>query len=186
MLYIWDGGVSVGAHEKGKIIDVVNALNGDGAFAPTRAGKIPATSLVELCFSGKYNKKEMMDLITKNGGLTSHLGTSDAREVEALIEKGDAYAKIVYDAMIYQIAKDIGAYSIPLKGNIDGIIITGGMAHSDYIVNELKRYISFLGKVIVIPGEEEMQALSNGALRVLTGEEKAREYTAEPVWKPHF
>lgn len=176
------GGISVGAHKKGKIIDVNNALNGDGPFAPTRSGSIPATDLIEMCYSGKYTKNEMKDKITKTGGLVSLLGTSDAREVQEMIKKGNKFAKLVYDAMIYQIAKTIGAYSIILKGKIDAIIITGGIANDKKVVEKLKDYVSFIGKIVVIPGEEEMEALANGTLRILRNEEKALEYTGIPVW----
>ena len=158
-------------------VDVNNALNGDGPFAPTRSGSIPAISLVEMCYSGKYTEKEMRDLITKEGGLVSLLGTSDAREVQEMINNGDKFAKLVYDAMIYQVAKAVGAYSIPLRGQIDAIILTGGIANDKYLVKTLEGYISFLGEIVVMPGEEEMEALANGALRVLRGEEEALEYT---------
>ena len=171
------GGISVGAHRKGRVVDVNNALNGDGPFAPTRSGSIPAISLVEMCYSGKYTEKEMRDLITKEGGLVSLLGTSDAREVQEMINNGDKFAKLVYDAMIYQVAKAVGAYSIPLRGQIDAIILTGGIANDKYLVKTLEGYISFLGEIVVMPGEEEMEALANGALRVLRGEEEALEYT---------
>ena len=175
------GGISVGAHKNGKIIEVNNALNGDGPFAPTRSGKVPAIDLIEMCFSGKYSEEELKELITKKGGLVSHLGTSDARDVVKMIAEGNEYAKLVYDAMIYQVAKEIGAQSVVLKGKVDAIILTGGMAYDEYFIKTLKEYISFIGKVVIIPGEEEMQALSNGVLRVLNGEEKAQEYTGVPV-----
>lgn len=176
------GGISVGAHKNGKIVDVNNALNGDGPFAPTRSGSIPAIDLIKMCYSGKYTEKEMKEMITKNGGLVSLLGTSDVREVKQMIENGNKLAKLVYDAMIYNIAKAIGAYSVSLKGKVDAIIITGGIAHNNDLVDQLKDYTSFIGKIVVVPGEEEMQALANGALRVLKGEEQALEYTGIPVW----
>ena len=175
------GGISVGAHKNGKIIEVNNALNGDGPSAPTRSGKVPAIDLIEMCFSGKYSEEELKELITKKGGLVSHLGTSDARDVVKMIAEGNEYAKLVYDAMIYQVAKEIGAQSVVLKGKVDAIILTGGMAYDEYFIKTLKEYISFIGKAVIIPGEEEMQALSNGVLRVLNGEEKAQEYTGVPV-----
>jgi len=177
------GGISVGAHKNGKVIDVNNGLNGEGPFAPTRSGKVLATDLIDMCFSGKYTENEIKELITKKGGLISHLDTSDARDVVKMISEGNKYAKLVYDAMIYQVAKEVGAQSVVLKGEIDAIILTGGIAYEEYFVKELKEYIEFLGKIIIIPGEEEMQALANGVLRVLNGEEEAQEYTGIPVNK---
>ena len=176
------GGISVGAHRKGKVIDVNNALNGDGPFAPTRSGKIPVIDIIDMCYSGKYTKEEMIELITKKGGFVSHLGTSDARDVKKMIEQGEKYAKLVYDAMIYQVAKEVGACGAVLKGKIDGIILTGGIANDQYFVNSLKDYIEYMGEIAVFPGEEEMEALSNGALRVLRNEEEALEYTGKPVY----
>lgn len=177
------GGISVGAHKKGKIIDVNNGLNGDGPFAPTRSGSIPAVDLIEMCYSGKYTKEEMKEIITKNGGLVSLLGTSDVREVKKMIEEGNEFAKLVYEAMIYNVAKAIGTYSVPLKGKVDAIILTGGIAHNNDLVDMIKDHVSFIGKVVVMPGEEEMEALANGALRVLRGEEEALIYTGIPVWE---
>ena len=177
------GGISVGAHKNGKVIDVNNGLNGEGPFAPTRSGKVLATDLIDMCFSGKYTENEIKELITKKGGLISHLDTSDARDVVKMISEGNKYAKLVYDAMIYQVAKEVGAQSVVLKGKIDAIILTGGIAYEEYFVKGLKEYIEFLGKIIIIPGEEEMQALANGVLRVLNGEEEAQEYTGIPVNK---
>ena len=148
--------------------------------APIFAAPVSGTTLN---MGGKYTEKEMKELITKKGGLVSLLGTSDARDVDAMIEKGDKEAKLVYDAMIYQVAKAIGAYSVILKGKVDAIILTGGIARDEYVVEGLKDYVSYLGKIVVIPGEKEMDALANGALRVLRGEEEALEYTGIPVWQ---
>ena len=153
-------GITVGVHKKGKVVDVNNALNGDGPFTTNRAGSVVATNLIDLCFSGKYSKEDLYNLITKKGGLISHLGTNDVREVIQMIENGNKYAEIVLNAMIYQIAKQIGGMSINFGGNIDGIILTGAIAKSDYFISILKKYISFLGKIIVIPGEKEMEALA--------------------------
>ena len=177
------GGISVGAHKKGRIVDVNNAADGEGPFSPTRSGSVALMPVIEMCYDGKHSKEEMKQLVSKKGGLVSLLGTSDAREVGAMIAKGDKEAKLVYDAMIYQIAKAIGSYSVILKGKIDAIILTGGIARDEYVVNGLKDYVSFLGEVVVIPGEKEMEALANGALRVLRGEEEALEYTGVPVWQ---
>lgn len=174
-------GITIGAHKKGQVVDVNNALEGDGAFTTNRTGSVTATNLIDLCFSGKYTKDELYNLVTKSGGLISLLGTNDIREVVSMIEKGNEYAKLVLDAMIYQIGKQVGAMSINFGKNLDGIILTGAIAYSDYFISRLKNYIEFLGKVIVIPGEKEMQALANGTLRVLNNDEKPLTYTGIPV-----
>jgi len=170
------GGISIGAHKKGKVIDVNNALNGDGPFAPERAGGLPTQDLVDLCFSGKYTFEEMKKKLAGNGGLVSHLGTNDAREVEKRIENGDKKAKLVYEAMAYQISKTIGEMAAALKGEIDAIVITGGIAYSKMLTDWIVERISFLGKVLIYPGEDEMEALNEGALRVLRKEEEAKIY----------
>lgn len=170
------GGVSVGAHEKGQVIDVANALDGEGPFSPERAGGLPVGSLAELCFSGKYTHAEVKKMITGKGGIVAYLGTNDAREVEAMIEKGDEKAKLIYEAMAYQVAKEIGACAAVLKGKIDAIVVTGGIAYSKMMVEWIKERVSFLGEIKVYPGEDEMIALAQGGLRVLTGEEQAKEY----------
>ena len=177
------GGVSVGAHRKGKICCVNDAVNGDGPMAPTRAGWLPATDLVELCFSGKYTQKELYDRVVKSGGLADHLGTSDAREIMARIEGGDRYAKLVYDAFIRQIAKAVGGCAAALEGKVDGIILTGGIAHDKYLVGELTRYIGWIAPISVQAGEFEMEALAAGAIRALKGEEEVRQYTGVPVFE---
>ena len=174
-------GLTIGAHKHGKVIDVNNALNGDGPFTTGRTGSVVATDLIDLCYSGNYTKKEMYDLVTKKGGLTSLLGTNDVRKVLKQIENGDAKSKLVLDSMIYQISKQIGAMSINFDGKLDARLLIGAMANSDYITNKIKGYVSYLADVIVMPGELEMKALSNGVLRVLNNEEQAQEYTAEPT-----
>ncbi|MEO0095156.1 MAG: butyrate kinase [candidate division WOR-3 bacterium] len=169
-------GITVAAHLKGKQVDSSNA-NEDGPFSPQRTGALPTIPLVELCFSGKYSESEMKKKLLREGGLLSYLGTDDIQEVEKKIARGDKYAEQVYNAMIYQIAKEVGAYSVVLKGKIDAIIITGGIAHSEKFVNTLKSWIEFLcPKFFVYPGEGEMEALALGVLRVLIGEETAKEY----------
>ena len=177
------GGVTVGAHRKGKICCVNDAVNGDGPMAPTRAGWLPATDLVELCFSGTYTQKELYDRIVKSGGLADHLGTSDAREIVERIGNGDKYAKLVYDAFIRQIAKAVGGCAAALEGKVDGIILTGGIAHDKYLVSELTRYISWIAPISVQAGEFEMEALAAGAIRALKGEEEVRQYTGVPVFE---
>ena len=176
------GGISVTAHQKGKMIDSSDAINGEGPMAPTRAGTIPAVSIVKMCFSGKYTEREMYDRITKNGGLVDHLGVSDVREVVALIDSGNQYAKLVLDAMIYQIGKHIGAYAAAMSGQVDAILLTGGIAHSKYLAEKLTAMVKFLAPVEVYAGEFELEALAAGAIRVLSGEEEPKLYTGIPVW----
>lgn len=168
------GGISIGAHEKGKVIDVNNVIDGDGPMAPTRAGSIPVEGVIDLCFSGKYTRTELKEYISQRAGLTDYLGTSDVRDVQEMMEQGNEQAKMLYEAMAYQICKNVGAMATVLKGKIDAIVVTGGVAYSKQFIRLLKERIDFLGEVIVIPGEEEMLALAEGALRVLTGEEEAK------------
>ena len=170
------GGISVAAHKKGRTVDVNNALNGDGPFAPERAGGLPTISLVDLCVSGKYTYEEMKKLLAGKGGLVSHLGTNNAIEVEERIEKGDEYAKLVYEAMAYQVAKTVGEMAAVLKGEVDAIILTGGLARSKMLTDWIKERTSFIAPVLLYPGEDEMRALAEGALRVLKGEEKEKIY----------
>lgn len=177
------GGISIAAHNHGKMIDSNDNVNGDGPMTPNRSGFVPAKPLIKLCFSGKYTEKELNGLINKNGGFLSWLGTDDARIIKRQIENGDKKAKIVYDAMIYQIAKQIGAMYVSLKCNCSAIILTGGIANDEYLVKNLKKYIGKLSKVVVMPGEFELEALSAGALRVLMGLESPKSYTGEPVFK---
>lgn len=176
------GGVTVGAHEKGRMFCVNDGINGDGPMAPTRAGWLPATSLVKMCFSGNYTESEIMNRITKKGGLTDHLGTADAREIVARIENGDKYAELIYNAFIYQIAKAVGGCAAALKGKVDAIILTGGIAYDTYLTSRLKEYISWIAPVIDSPGELEMEGLASGAIRALEGTEEVKEYTGIPVW----
>jgi butyrate kinase len=170
------GGISVGVHCKGKVIDVNNALNGEGPFTPERSGGVPVGALVELCFSGKFTKDEIMKKIKGKGGLVAYLNTNDVREVLNRIKQGDKKAKLILEAMAYQVAKEIGAGVTVLKGQIDAIILTGGIAYANEFINMVKDRISFLSLVMIYPGEEEMLALCNGALRVLKGEEVEKIY----------
>lgn len=170
------GGVSIGAHMQGKVVDVNNAIDGDGPMAPTRAGAVPVDGVVELCFSGKHTKKEIIEFVSQKAGLSAYLGTSDVRDVQDMIEKGDKEAELLYNAMAYQISKTVGAMATVLKGKVDGIIITGGVAYSNQFVRLLKERIDFIAEVIVAPGEDEMLALAEGALRVLNKEEEAIIY----------
>lgn len=173
------GGISVGAHERGRVIDVNNALNGDGPFAPERAGSLPAIGLVKLCFSGTYSQQEVMKLLAGKGGLVSHLGTNNARTVEQMISAGDEYARLVYEAMAYTVAKTVGEMATVLKGKVDAIILTGGMAHSELLVGQIAQRVQFIAPVKVYPGEDEMRALALGVLRVLDGTVPARTYSPE-------
>lgn len=170
------GGVSVAAIEKGRVVDVNDALLGMGPFSPDRAGALPIGPLVKLAFSGKYTEKELLNKLSRESGLKAYLGEADLREVEKRIDNNDIEAQKYYDAMIYQIAKEIGAIAAVFKGEFDAVILTGGMANSERLVNKLKSFISFLGKVIVVPGQFEMEALAAGTLRALKGEETPKDY----------
>lgn len=170
------GGVSVGAHKNGKVVDVYNALDGEGAFSPERAGAVPPGDLLKLCYSGKYTEKELYKKLVGGGGFNSYLGTNDARIVEKKVAEGDEYAKLVHDAFHYQVAKDIGAMSTVLEGKVDQIILTGGIAYSKTTCEELKKRAGHIAPFTVYPGEDELLALCQGGLRVITGEEKALEY----------
>jgi len=170
------GGISVAAVEGGKVIDVNDALLGMGPFSPDRAGALPIGALVQLCYSGKHTEKELLNKLSRESGLKAYLGEADVRKVEAMIEAGDEKAELYYQAMIYQIAKEVGAVAVVLKGNYEGIVLTGGIAKSHRLTGILKDYISFLGEVIVVPGEFEMEALASGAKRVLDGKEIPKEY----------
>lgn len=173
------GGISVGAHHLGRVIDVNNALNGDGPFAPERAGSLPAVGLVKLCFSGVYSQPDVMKLLAGKGGLVSHLGTNDARTVEKMIDQGDEHALLVYTAMAYTVAKTIGEMATVLKGEVDAIVMTGGMARSQLLVDEITKRVQFIAPVRLYPGEDEMKALALGVLRVLDGSSPAGVYRAE-------
>ena len=170
------GGISVGAHRKGKVIDVNNALNGDGPFSPERTGTLPVGQLAEICFSGKYSHEDVKKMIKGNGGLVAYLGTNDAYEVEMMVRNGNEEAKLIQDALSYQVAKEIGAQSVVLKGQVDGILLTGGMAHNPMVVEYIRERVGFLANVSAYPGEDEMKALAVNGLRVLKGEEKPKVY----------
>jgi len=170
------GGISISAHRKGRIIDTMNGLNGEGAMAATRSGALPAAGFLNLCFSGEYTRDEIYALITKNGGLVDHLGTGDLRKVKKMIDGGDDYALLVYRTLIYQIGKTIGAYAAVLCGKLDRIILTGGLANDAGLVKGVTEMVEFIAEVEVYPGELELEALAAGALRVLNGEEVAKVY----------
>ena len=170
------GGVSVGAHEKGRVIDVFNALDGDGAFSPERAGGAPVGALIKMCFSGEYTEKEVYKKIVGGGGFNAYLGTNDMREVGKMVDDGDAHAKEVRDAFILQVCKNIGSMSCVLKGKVDQIIVTGGIAYNKTVVEEMEERAGFIAPFTVYPGEDELLALTQGALRVMNGEEEAMVY----------
>ena len=170
------GGVSVGAHEKGRVIDVFNALDGDGAFSPERAGAVPSGALIKMCFSGQYTEKEVYKKIVGNGGFNAYVGTNDMRDVEKMVQNGDKKAEEVREAFIMQVAKNIGSMACVLKGKVDQIIITGGIAYDKVVVAGLTERAGFIAPITVYPGEDELLALAQGALRVMNGEEKAMEY----------
>lgn len=170
------GGISVAAHEHGRAIDANNALDGEGPFSPERAGSLPAADLIRLCFSGKYTEEQLLKRIAGQAGLTAHLGTNNMRDILNRIKQGDEQAQLLVDAMLYHTAKQIAAEGAVLCGQIDAILLTGGMAHSDYIVGELRRRIGFLAPVYCFPGEDEMEALALNALSVLQGKRQANEY----------
>lgn len=170
------GGISVGAHCLGKVIDVNNALDGEGPFTPERTGTIPVGQLIKMCYSGKYTLEEMKKKITGKGGLVSYFNTNDVRKVLEMANGLDSYAKLIIDAMCYQIAKEIGKYSVVLYGKVDSIILTGGIAHSKEIVKNIEDRVKFISKVVVYPGEDEMLALAEGGYRALNGYEEVKIY----------
>ncbi|MDR2528635.1 MAG: butyrate kinase [Synergistaceae bacterium] len=170
------GGVSVGAHEKGRVIDVNNALDGEGPMSPERSGSLPVGGLATLCFSGKYTLREIQKKINGQGGLVAHLGTNDLREVEKRVAARDHQAALVFEALTYQISKEIGSCAAVLKGVVDAVVLTGGLAFSDALCARITDRVSFIAPVLRYPGEDEMQALAEGVLRVLTGEESPLEY----------
>ncbi|WP_160244887.1 butyrate kinase [Bacillus subtilis] len=173
------GGITIGVHDCGRVVDVNNGLHGEGPFSPERAGTVPAGDLVDLCFSGEYTKEEIMKKLVGTGGLLGYLGTNDAVKVEQMIQGGDEKARFIYDAMAYQVAKEIGAASAALKGEVEAIVLTGGLAYGKSFVSAIRSYIDWISDVLVYPGENELQSLAQGALRVLLGEEQSKQYRIE-------
>jgi butyrate kinase len=170
------GGVSVGAHLNGRIVDVFNALDGDGAFSPERAGAVPSGALIKMCFSGQYTEKEVYSKIVGKGGFNAYLGTNDMREVNKMVNEGNEKAAEARAAFVYQVAKDMGSMACVLDGKVDQIIVTGGIAYNTDVVETLKEKAGWIAPFTVYPGEDELLALAQGAIRVLTGEEKAMSY----------
>lgn len=172
------GGISISPVEEGRIIDANNA-NDAGPFSPERAGSLPVGALVKLCYSGKYTQAEIKKMTVGKAGLVGYLGTNDARDVIKMIENGDKKAELIFDAMTYQIAKEIGAVATVLKGKVDAIILTGGIAYSNLLCEKISKRVQFIAPVKVYPGEDEMLALAEGTQRVLNGEEQAKIYENE-------
>ena len=170
------GGISVAAHQKGRVIDANQALDGDGPFTPERSGTLPAGDLARLCFSGKYPLDYVMKMIKGKGGMIAYLGTNDAYEAGLKAENGDKKTILILNAMAYQIAKEIGAMGAVMKGNVDAIILTGGIAHNSMIVDYIKTMVAHIAKVVVYPGEDEMEALVMNALMVMKGEVECKVY----------
>lgn len=174
------GGISIGAHKQGKVIDVNNALDGDGPFSPERSGTLPLCSFIDLCFSGKYTRDEMKKNLKGKGGLVSYLGINDAVEIQKRIRNGDKEAELYYKGMIYQISKWIGKMSAPLKGTIDGIVLTGGLAYdNDHVVKWISDHVGFLARIFVYPGGDEEEALAYAALGALNGKRRIKSYAEE-------
>jgi len=170
------GGISVGCHSRGKVVEVNNALDGEGPFSPERAGTVQAMQFCDLILEQNWGRDKIAKALAGQGGLVAHLGTSDAREVEKRISGGDTRAALVYEAMIYQIARCIAAAATPVCGNVDYIVLTGGIAYSKTLTEKIEKYVKFIAPVVILPGEDELKALAEGAYRVLTGQEAAKEY----------
>lgn len=173
------GGISVGCHQRGRVVEVNNALDGEGPFSPERAGTVPAGQFANIILKEGLPLEDIARLLAGKGGLVAYLGINDARQIERrIIEENDNEAKLIYDAMIYHTARYIAAAAVPVCGKVDTIILTGGIAYSKYVTDKLQEYVSFIAPVTIIPGEDELKALAEGAYRVLTGEEQAKEYQA--------
>ena len=170
------GGISIAAHRQGKVVDVNQGLDGYGPFSPERSGTLDAGQLVKMCFSGRFSETEIKQMIVGNGGLMAHLGTNEVQKAVQMIDSGDEHAKLVMQAMAYQVSKEIGAMFTVLRGDVDAVILTGGIAHSQFVVDYIQRMIGGFVKVVIYPGEDEMEALAMSGLRILKGEQ-CKEYT---------
>lgn len=177
------GGLSVACHNHGRMVDTNDVLEGSGPFAPNRSGDVPVKPVVKLAFSGEHDKKEMDGVVGKTGGLVGLCGTDDARVIGKRIEEGDEWAKVVYDAMAYQVAKNIGAFAATLKGHVDGIVLTGGVSNDPYFTGYIIERVGWIAPVKVYGGDFEMDALASGAIRALDGVEDVMTFTGEPSWK---
>lgn len=176
------GGISVAAHKRGRMIDGTDVVEGEGPMAPTRAGAVPAAPLIRMCYSGQFSEKEMLAKCTRNGGLVDLAGTADALEISTRAKQGDRYAKLIWDAMIYQINKAIGSMAAVLKGDVDGILLGGGMVYNEDLVAQITEACSFIAPIYAYPGEFEMEAMASGAIRVLEGRESVKKYTGVAAW----
>ena len=171
------GGISVAAHDHGRAVDANNALDGEGPFSPERAGSLPAADLIRLCFSGKYTEKQLLKRIAGKAGLNAHLGTADVKEIETRIrDYGDTHAELILNAMVYHIAKNICGLGAVLNGKVDAILLTGGLARSEFVISRLRQRIEWVAPVYCFPGEDEMEALAQNALAVLRGQLQVSEY----------
>ena len=170
------GGISVGAHKKGRVVECANALDGEGPFSPERSGGLPVGSLVKLCYSGEYTYDQVKKMITGKGGMVSYLGTNDGREVSKKIANNDENASLTYEAMAYQVSKEVGAVAAVLHGKVDGILLTGGLAFDSMFTDWISERVKFIADVHIYPGEDELEALAEGGLRLLIGEEEAKVY----------
>lgn len=178
------GGITVSAHRKGRVIDTTNALDGCGPFSPERSGSLPPGPLVRLCFSGKYTEEELIRMVHGKGGLMAHLGITSVPDVLERVDNGDLHATLVLRAMVYSVCKEIGAMAAALKGDIDAILLTGGMAHSRRITDFMAEHISFIAPIFVYPGEDELKSLAENALAVINGEQQVKEYNSEAPEDP--
>lgn len=178
------GGITVSAHRKGRVIDTTNALDGSGPFSPERSGSLPPGPLIRLCFSGKYTEQQLMRMVHGAGGLMAHLGITSVPEVLKRIDDGDLHATLILRAMVYSVAKEIGAMSIALKGDVDAILLTGGMAHSQRITDFVAEHVDFIAPIFVYPGEDELLTLAENALAVLNGQREVHEYQSEESEDP--
>jgi butyrate kinase len=170
------GGISVGAHRMGRVIDVNNALNGDGPFSPERSGGLPSGQLIDLCFSGNYTHQEMKSMIAGKGGMVAYLGTNNFIEANEMADRGDQKAVLMLEAMAYQISREIGSAAAVLEGKVDAIILTGGLAFQKSHVEKIRRRIGFIAEVVVYPGEDEIKALAFNGLLALDGKIEIRDY----------
>jgi butyrate kinase len=176
------GGISITAHQRGRMIDSNDVIKGSGPMSPNRAGDIPTHQLLELAYSGEYTKKELNDRLSKHGGLMDFFGTQDMDEIVDLISQGDNLAKTILDGMVYQNAKYVGAMAAALRGKVDGIILTGGISNNEAFTKRLIKYIDWIAEIVVMPGEFELEALAAGAVRIMRGEQELKEYMGRPVW----
>lgn len=176
------GGISVAAHKKGRAIDGSDALSGDGPMAPNRSGAVPLMPIIDMCFTKGATRGGVLSLVASNGGLLDHLGTMDVRDVKKMIKDGDRHAALIFEAMIYQIGKTIGSYAAVLRGEVDAIIITGGIAKDVCLVEKLTEMIKWIAPVHAYPGEFELEALAAGVIRAMDGKEEVKVYTGKPVW----